>query len=625
MNTTMSKITHLKQTLAKAQDDLLDLELESVPMDNENHDAWNAQQMLRITACQTLVSSLQRTIELVSPSIAQTAPNETREPNKPKPNSHVVLKLAASMPKLKSNVKADTFWLNFEQTVDSWQLNATDAILLLRQLIDEHPKGLGWYGTHVYPVRNTIIMPNLKTLFYQGFLDADWQTDRLISLIEIRYLPNETVKDYTQRFASLMQSNEFNWQDTSEEKQYLKHIMFHKAPYSVQRIIGDKKLTQFDSCAELAAALNLYSGVPSDIPVLNGCARCQPQSNLKSKAKNIIDRLGDKLNPPGSLYCKKHGHCSHTTANCKNLEVKDDPNNSKKPRNDSTKTKEPGFCWNDGCSEKHSYKHMLICPFKKKDPAIRQMSIQPSAMDLDYDEESPTFCMLKSSTDAKPFIYAPVKLDNLRVQAGIDSMASVSFISPQLVARLEVKVSKVEGQVSLGSQGSSTKRIGISDPIKVSIGHQQFLHRFEVLNLHDDCQCIFGIDIFPKAGISLNGVPVTFPKEMEISPVETIHIGQEPDEIDTAPYEPMGLAEITLLLDSINKADKNYVALYTVYLLKLSDTLSPFLNSNQQISGFCNLPNSKVRIDVQGAKPVHKRQYRVEFALHSVVDDQIAE
>jgi hypothetical protein len=317
MNTKETKITQLKQTLAKAQDDLLDLELENAPFDNENVPAWNTQQALRISACQTLVSSLQRTIELVEPPIAQSMPIETRANLNPKPNSHVVLKLAASMPKLKKNAKADTFWLNFEQTVDSWQLIATDAILLLRQLIDEHPKGLGWYGTHVYPVRNTLSMSNLKTLFYQGFLEADWQTDRLISLIEIRYLPEETVKDYTQRFASLMQSNEFNWQDTSEEKQYLKHIMFHKAPYSVQRIIGDKKLSQFNSCAELAAALNSFAGVPIDIPQLTGCARCQPQSNLKSKTKNIADRLGDKLSPPGSLYCKKHGHCSHTTADCK--------------------------------------------------------------------------------------------------------------------------------------------------------------------------------------------------------------------------------------------------------------------------------------------------------------------
>jgi hypothetical protein len=29
--------------------------------------------------------------------------------------------------------------------------------------------------------------------------------------------------------------NEYNWNDESEEKQFLKHIMFYKAPYSVLR------------------------------------------------------------------------------------------------------------------------------------------------------------------------------------------------------------------------------------------------------------------------------------------------------------------------------------------------------------------------------------------------------
>jgi hypothetical protein len=87
----------------------------------------------------------------------------------------------------------------------------------------------------------------------------------------------------------------------------------------------------------------------------------------------------------------------------------------------------------------------------------------------------------------------------------------------------------------------------------------------------------------------------------------------------------MGLAEITLLLDSTNKNDKNYRTLYTVYLLKLSELVLPKMATNQLITGFCNLPESEVRIDVQGNKPVNKRQYRIAFALHSVVDDQIAE
>ena len=71
--------------------------------------------------------------------------------------------------------------------------------MLLRPLIANHPKGPTWFSTSVFPVKDTITLLELKDLFYNGFLDSDWRTNRLISLIEIRYQPNELVKDYTNR------------------------------------------------------------------------------------------------------------------------------------------------------------------------------------------------------------------------------------------------------------------------------------------------------------------------------------------------------------------------------------------------------------------------------------------
>jgi hypothetical protein len=71
--------------------------------------------------------------------------------------------------------------------------------------------------------------------------------------------------------------------------------------------------------------------------------------------------------------------------------------------------------------------------------------------------------------------------------AVVDSMASVSFISPKLAVRLNFKIDEVYGRVTLGSEGSSTAILGTCDHIDVEIGHQRFLYRFEVLNLHDHC------------------------------------------------------------------------------------------------------------------------------------------
>jgi hypothetical protein len=108
------------------------------------------------------------------------------------------------------------------------------------------------------PVRDAITMDELKKRFYLEFLDADWKTGRLIELMEIRYLSGEAVKEYTQRFASLMQSSEFSWSDTHPERQFLKHILFYKTSYSVQRIIGEKKVGDYPSGAALPRCCPKY-------------------------------------------------------------------------------------------------------------------------------------------------------------------------------------------------------------------------------------------------------------------------------------------------------------------------------------------------------------------------------
>ena len=55
------------------------------------------------------------------------------------------------------------------------------------------------------------------------------------------------------------------------------------------------------------------------------------------------------------------------------------------------------------------------------------------------------------------------------------------------------------------------------------------------------------------------------------------------------------------------------------------ELLHPKLDQNEKLIGFCNLPQSQVKIDVGNSKPINKRQYRIAFHLQQVVDDQIKE
>jgi hypothetical protein len=57
---------------------------------------------------------------------------------------------------------------------------------------------------------------------------------------------------------------------------------------------------------------------------------------------------------------------------------------------------------------------------------------------------------------------------------------------------------------------------------------------------------------------------------------------------------------------------------YAVYLIKLQEELDEVIQRNLELKGFCNLPG-----DVGSAKPLNRRQYRIEFTLQKVVDEQV--
>jgi hypothetical protein len=113
-----------------------------------------------------------------------------------------------------------------------------------------------------------------------------------------------------------MQSNEFSWYDESDEKSFLKHVLFYKCPYTVQRIIGDKTPKDFTSCASLAEALNHFVGTPPDIAASKGCERCRNCITCKGRKPLLDDRLGQKVKAPSKLFCDFHGSGSHEAKNC---------------------------------------------------------------------------------------------------------------------------------------------------------------------------------------------------------------------------------------------------------------------------------------------------------------------
>ncbi len=76
--------------------------------------------------------------------------------------------------------------------------------MVLLALLGDHPRCLTWYTDEVHAIAESISLPTLKKLCYSAFLDVNWQTARLMELMDTRFGKDETVKDFVHRFSQLM-------------------------------------------------------------------------------------------------------------------------------------------------------------------------------------------------------------------------------------------------------------------------------------------------------------------------------------------------------------------------------------------------------------------------------------
>ena len=598
------------------------------------------------------------------------------------------LRVAGTLKKFKASTPPEVFWHQYQQGVKTYHLQDREAIMLLHSLVTEHPMGTNWYANNVQEAADALTVAEVKNLFYSEFLEANWQTARLMDLMDIRYQAKETVKDFTNRFAALMQSNEFGWAENNKERAFLKHVLFYKCPYSVQRIIGNKTPDDYESCAALANDLCHFIGVPVDIPPPPTCSKCKKA--LGDPKKSHVDK-----EKKGSKQCQVHGWGNHADQDCYRHTDKEKKEQAPKKR------KEPGMCFAEGCTEKFTPDHAQVCAFRTKKPKFGKTKVVSFAgvsdddIEVQYDDESEGvtdavvdkeeidydydrdffFNMTKVNDEASDFIYAPAVLDGHRVMAGVDSMANRCFVSPKLAKSLKKKVWPLAGKIVLGTKGHKSDRVGLIRDVVVEIGNKTFKHDFEVLDISDNTEAVFGIDIFGKAGFGILGEPVDYLPEAIDAKVEvreyrttaheadlvkrrevTTELGlkgerttaHEADlvkrgevttevglkvagttaeraklDLDIKPYKGVDIVKIAIDLDQVNKANQNYSVLYAVYLIKLQELLDNAIEKNRAIRGFCTLPGATVEINVGDSPPVNRRQYRVEFTLQKVVDEQV--
>ena len=275
----------------------------------------------------------------------------------------------------------------------------------------------------------------------------------------------------------------------------------------------------------------------------------------------------------------------------------------------------------NGCGKIYTKGHNLVCEKRKQvkfgktvvNPeedisrfSLSEQELVDEASELNCmgqgDNNSEEFSFLSTkiqSTEEPKFIYAPLLKNGVRVMGGVDTMASHSFLSPGFARDLKLTIQPAKGVIWLANSDNSCERQGQSREIEVRHKEVNVFHTFEILNLGLDqgrpINCIIGIDLISKLGISVAGISCRFPDDLVIN-IE--HCSIKENNYTGAKHQD----------------DPNVISF-----------IQSQLNENFLISGFCTDPLAEITLDTGNADPICINQYRIDYSLNPVIQQQIDE
>jgi transposase InsO family protein len=541
----------------------------------------------------------------------------------------------------------DDFWNYFLGVGQNHRLNFEESVLLLANACDEG-RGLNWYRLNFYETKGLFKnLDEVKDSFYAAFLSPNWKQDRYFALLLLLWKEGETVAGYFERF-SLAASGYETSVVTTEPAQatFLKDLFWYHMPVTVRRALGSRNhQADFDSCQDLFVFLNhAYPGAPPDVWASQKAVR-----DLLKKA--ISPAIPDSRRPTKKSFCTHCNVSSHATEECRKRKAMGEHpvqsverSNRDKPfrEKDFDAMRVKGICYRCG-TPYEGPKHQCV---KKDDPKYgKNLILKRVFLDVEDSQAShledlnvmnPVLSALKFPNDHAKFLKAPVLLNGTKVLGGIDTYASHSFMSPTLVQELQLKIVPVTGTIILGAAEKVVERIGRVHDVNISVllangSIQEVQHSFDVLDMGEGCNCLMGLDLLPKIGITVGNIPREFP---DIS--STLKDKVEADDLkptqnivdETDPLLPLARKAAWEALDSIDveKAQYNKNVSYYLSLFReqLKETiLTKLLKQNEAIDDLCSAANAEVPLDTSNDDPINIKQYRINFKLRPVVDEQI--
>jgi predicted aspartyl protease len=265
---------------------------------------------------------------------------------------------------------------------------------------------------------------------------------------------------------------------------------------------------------------------------------------------------------PTKYYCKFHNSTKvrHNTEDCKGLGV------TKKTSN------------NNSNSEEENKKHRLsVTCFKCKQkghyaPDCPNRDLKSAHIDTEQQDDAFT-CVIY--INEKP------------LEALIDTGANCSFINAELVKKLDLRTESIKGYITLAG-GNKIPRTSTTEDIIIKANNNSVKTKLEILDMKE--QIILGRDLIKAFNIMIGNIPCNdHDHKLDVDEEEIVPIEQNTEENNK----------------SILEAIKQEIEL------------------NQEISGFCDMPEALVRLDTPIGKTSYTPQYSIPYAWHSRIDAQL--
>ena len=477
--------------------------------------------------------------------------------------------------------------------------------------------------------QHSLSWQQVREEFIAYYTHADEEMETRAKLMSIMQEPNESIRDYAERFINL--SSQLNKKNSSKSALFLfkrglkPHIQTHYT--TAERVIAP---TTIAKAIEIAKDIELSSS-------------SKPKHGQNPNAGSAIAK-GDhrKKGCPRHPYLKPGSPSFHSESDCRKLKEEKaslPPTTEEKRTNPNPKNYPKGHCFNcgrkghmaDKCPDPANFCLEVMDELRFLERTINQAEnyfaeLFPLYDNSTHDEEKDSHegttahdydthyqaiisrvsrdisTITTSGTNhynnmmegevREPPILIPMEIEGNRCMGYIDSGCSDAFIDKSFVDRINISYQAQENTIHLGKKGLTTTSYGITKPIKVKSGNFEVKYRFIIMDLPHEV--FVGRPLMKLIGIYVGGLPTSHPSASTDRQV-----------IDDTPPGIMDQSHPHEAQERIKASIKEDLLL------------------NSQVEGFCPLPESIVKLNIDDEAPLYIRQYRIAQCFHNAVQQTI--